>query len=138
MSFSKWILSCASLGIVAIAASHAGAAPKDPEERSNRREARVEAIDRSILRLPMVDDFRSGRDAFLPRGQEIAREKREARHSRRAARRSVEGDVDLAAIVQPGGSASAPSVSPIPEPSSLILLAAGAGLVAFAARRKLV
>ncbi|MEX2206069.1 MAG: PEP-CTERM sorting domain-containing protein [Myxococcota bacterium] len=133
---SKWILSCATLGLIGFAGAYADAAPKkDPEARAVRREARVEAVGRAILHLPMVEVFPTGRDAFAPRGREISRGNREARDARHEARTIGEADVDLAATVRRGG--DAPSVSPIPEPSSVLLLAAGAALVALVARRKI-
>lgn len=142
---SKWILGCATVGAFALVATQAGAAPKkDPEtRRAAVSERRVDAVGRSMLRLSMVDEFPTGRDAFLPRGQEIARANRddrgnrEGRDSRGAAQPSGRADVDLFGIPRPRGGEGAPSVNPIPEPTSLILLAAGAGLVAYAARRKL-
>ncbi len=100
----------------------------------------------------MVDDFRTDRGSFLPSGPETAFEDLESRGHREARghrddRRSHRGrgvpphrdgrdEVDLLAVVGAGDSAGAVAVTPIPEPSSLFLLAAGAGLVAYAARRK--
>lgn len=138
---SKWILGCATLGLIGFVGTYADAAPKkDPEARAIRREAaRVETAGRTILNLQMVEAFPRGRDAFAPRGRDISRgnHDHEARGARHHGRRNGPADVDLTATVRPRGD-NGSSVSPIPEPSSVLLLAAGAALVAFAVKRKLV
>jgi len=133
---SKWILGCATLGLSALAATYAVAAPKNPEARAIHREQRVELVGRTILGLQMSDDLEARGNAFVPRGQRISGGNREARDSRRESRRNDAADLDLAATVRRRGGEVAPSVSPIPEPSSVILFAAGAALVLFVAKRK--
>lgn len=143
---SKWILGCMAFGLFALCAPHAFAAPNDPGVRPSARQSRAGLVSRSILRLQMVDAFRTDRGSFLPTGPEIAfedlgsRGHREARGSHRGrgvpSHQDARDEVDLLAVVGAGGSEGGGAVTPIPEPSSLFLLAAGAGLVAYAARRK--
>ena len=150
---SKWILGCTAFGLFALCATHSGAAPNDPGVRPAARESRAGLVSRSILRLQMVDAFRTDRGSFLPttrpenafedlgsRGHREARGHREVRgnHPGRGVPSHQDGrdEVDLLAVVGAGGSEGAGAVTPIPEPSSLFLLAAGAGLVAYAARRR--
>jgi len=147
---SSWILGCAAFGLFALCATPAVAAPNDPGARPAPRERRVGLVNRAILRLPMVDDFRTDRSSFLPAEQEIAfedlgkpggheaRGRHPARDSRRERRDRYEGmdEVDLLTLKRAGGSEGGSVSTPIPEPSSFLLLAAGAGLVAYAAKRK--
>jgi hypothetical protein len=83
----------------------------------------------------MFDHFGSNRDVFFPRGHEVARRA----HARRDARRGGAPEIDLSAgaLPQVDGGIGVPA-SPIPEPGSVLLFAAGVGLIALVARRKLV
>ena len=135
---AKLTLGCAAAGLLSLATAHrAVAAPGDHDPRSTPGGSRAEFDDGQILGLQMSDELRP-RDLFIRPGEENARRNRAARDSRRAARRGGAGEVDLAATVPSGFGELSASVSPIPEPSSFLLFAAGAGLVALIARRKLV
>jgi hypothetical protein len=145
---AKWILACTALGLLALPAIPAGAGPLDDarlraERRHDHGRARGLRADlpegsRALVRSAVMMD-RLRMDASFPAPGSDATDREDRRDHRSSAGRIRGGSerIDLRSVRAgfPDGQLGSPS-SPIPEPSSVLMLAAGAGLVVFVIRRK--
>lgn len=138
----KWTLGCAGLGLLALHGSHAAAAPTaDLQAHRDRMNAATSAeVSRDLIRGAILADRFQPSDA--DRSASPRHSRSDQHRSRRAARRHA-GVVDYLPAetpVRPADLVAAVSTpsNPIPEPSSMLLFAAGLGLVAWITRKKLV
>ncbi len=143
---SRWTFSCAILGLLVLPASDGDAAPTAEQRRDDRVRASARATRAAegsrglVLAAAMTDRLRL-HDAFggpeRGLGAGWGRPDHEALHPASRARGRHErmglGDFPAKREHERDGFPSAP----IPEPSSVVLFAAGAGVVALIARRKL-
>lgn len=131
---SRWTVTSAALGLLVLPAGFAVSAPTAAEHRSSRAHSRAwelpEGSHALVRSAVMTDRLRPNYDLS---------DRSERRSSRRASRgrHGSFGGIDLRDRVESGGKGGGAPTTPIPEPSSILMLAAGGGLVAFMIRRKL-